>query len=154
MNIIELKERQDFSNDIKLSSIYSQFGELLYDLKKKELSINSIESINVSVEKINSSLLTGNELRKLVKQEQTAILKQVEKEHKIVPKNYYRNLWMLLGFTCFGLPIGVTFGLSIGNIGLMGVGLPIGMAIGSIVGSGLDKKALNEGRQLNLEIKY
>lgn len=60
---------------------------------------------------------------------------------------------MLFGFTAFGLPIGVAFGLSMGNIGLMGVGLPLGMAIGLAVGYLLDKKALNEGRQLNIEIE-
>ncbi|MNR38502.1 hypothetical protein D3C85_1566120 [compost metagenome] len=103
---------------------------------------------------MNISSFIGNDFKKLIKQEQTAILKHVEKAHKIAPKNYYRNLWMLLGFTAFGLPIGVSFGLSIGNIGLMGVGLPIGMAIGAAVGSSMDKKALSEGRQLDIEIKY
>ena len=61
---------------------------------------------------------------------------------------------MLFGFTGFGLPIGVAFGLLMGNIGLMGLGLPIGMAIGLAFGVTMDKKALNEGRQLNIAIKY
>jgi hypothetical protein len=154
MNIIELKDRQNISSDIKLTRIYSQFGELLRELKKKELSQNIIKSINEGVEKLNSSSLTGNELRKLVKQEQTKALKQVEKELKIIPKSYYQNLWMTVGMSVFGVPIGVVFGLSMGNIGLMAVGLPIGMGIGIAVGLVMDKKALEEGRQLNLEIKY
>jgi hypothetical protein len=62
-------------------------------------------------------------------------------------------MWMLFGMSGIGLPIGVAFGLSIGNIGLLGLGLPIGMAIGLAIGMSLDKKALNEGRQLNIEIK-
>jgi hypothetical protein len=36
----------------------------------------------------------------------------------------------------------------------LGVGLPIGMAIGLAVGTGMDKKALAEGRQIDIEIKY
>ena len=154
MNIIELKDRQNISTDIKLKRIYIQFEELLSELKKKELSQNIVASINDSIEQINSSILTGTQLSKLVKQKQTTILKQTEKELKIVPRNYYRNIWMLFGFTAIGLPIGVIFGLSLGNIGLLALGLPIGMAIGAAIGSSLDKKALNEGRQLNLEIKY
>ena len=71
----------------------------------------------------------------------------------MVPKNYYRNMWLALGMSVFGLPIGVAFGASIGNMGLLGVGLPIGMAIGTLVGSQMDKKALKESRQLNIEIK-
>ena len=76
-----------------------------------------------------------------------------EKELKIVPKNYYRNLWMVLGMSAFGLPLGVAFGLSLGNIGLLAIGLPIGMAIGTLVGSKLDKKALESGKQLDIELK-
>ena len=48
----------------------------------------------------------------------------------------------------------VAFGTSIGNMGLLGIGLPIGMVIGMAVGSGMDKKAVESGKQLDLEIKY
>jgi hypothetical protein len=41
-----------------------------------------------------------------------------------------------------------------GNIGLLGIGLPIGMGVGVGVGSYLDKKALTEGRQLDVDLKY
>jgi hypothetical protein len=36
----------------------------------------------------------------------------------------------------------------------LGIGLPVGMVIGMAVGSGMDKKAFEAGRQLDLEIKY
>lgn len=154
MNIIELKRLQIVSDDVKLKKIYSQFEELLKELEKKNLPQNTIAIINSHVELINSSKLTGIQLRKFVKQQQTAILKHVEKAHKIVPKNYYQTMWLLFGMTVFGLPIGSMIGLSLHNIGLLGLGLPIGMGIGVLVGFSMDKKALNEGRQLNLEIKY
>ncbi|MNK00609.1 hypothetical protein D3C87_183970 [compost metagenome] len=154
MSIIDLKERPAITNDFKLNTLYFQFGKLLSELEKKNLPQDTCNFINERIERVNISSFIGNDFKKLIKQEQTAILKHVEKAHKIAPKNYYRNLWMLLGFTAFGLPIGVSFGLSIGNIGLMGVGLPIGMAIGAAVGSSMDKKALSEGRQLDIEIKY
>ncbi|MBP8067050.1 MAG: hypothetical protein KAY27_00670 [Pedobacter sp.] len=154
MTIIELKERQITTSETKLTAIYFQFGELLIELGKKELSLNSIELINKCVEIVNNSSLEDKKLIKLIKEKQTAILKQVEKEHKIVPKNYYRNLWMLFGMSGIGLPIGVAFGLTINNIGMLGIGLPIGMGIGLAIGASLDKKALNQGKQLDLEIKH
>ena len=95
----------------------------------------------------------GTALSHLIKKKQNKIIKLTEKELKIVPKNYYRNLWMVLGMSAFGLPLGVAFGLSLGNIGLLAIGLPIGMAIGTLVGSKLDKKALESGKQLDIELK-
>ena len=91
MNITELKTRQGIENDVKLSRIYSQFSELLSELKKKTLNQSVADTISQGVEEINASSLTGNELTKLVKQKQTAILKQAEKELKIVPKNHYQT---------------------------------------------------------------
>lgn len=147
MNIIEPKERQNISDNIKLSRIYNQLGELLKELEKKELPHKIIESVNQDIEELNTTTLTSNELRKLVKQKQTKIIKLVEKELKITPKNYYRSLWFVLGMI-FGSAIGPGFGIS------FGIGIPIGMVIGIAVGSAIDKKAFEEGRQLDVEIKY
>ena len=154
MTIIELKERPNICSNTKLTNIYSQLGELLTELNKKELSQSTVETINQDIEELNASLLIEDKLRKLVKQKQTKILKQLEKEFKIVPKNYYRTLWLAVGMSAFGVPIGVIFGLSVGNMGLLGIGLPIGMVIGMAVGAKLDQNALQAGKQLNLEIKY
>ena len=153
MEIKELNSRLNGITDDKLNKIYTQFVELLNELRKRELSENIVKQINLCIDKINSSTLEEKHLTKFIKQEQTLILKQIEKEIKVVPKNYYRNLWLVLGMTTFGLPIGVSIGLSLGNIGLLGIGLPIGMVIGLAFGSKLDKKALTENRQLNIELK-
>ena len=153
MEFKKLNNRQEILTDDKLFKSYNQFVELHNELKKRELSEDLIKSVNLSVDKINSSTLKDKQLIKFIKKEQSSILKQIAKEHKIVPKNYYRNLWLALGMSAFGLPIGVALGLSVGNIGLLAIGLPIGMAIGLAFGSSLDKKALNEGRQLDIEIK-
>ena len=85
---------------------------------------------------------------------QTKIIKSLEKEFKIVTKNYYRKVWVALGMAAFGIPLGVVFGAILGNMAFLGIGLPIGMVIGIAVGSGLDKKALDENRQLDVELKY
>jgi predicted RND superfamily exporter protein len=136
MKIIELKEPQHINTNIK------------------DLPASLIDFINGHVSELNGSSVNDAELIKAIKQKQTIILKQVEKDLKIVPQNYYRNLLMLFGMSGIGLPIGVTFGMMNENMGLLGIGLPIGMMIGLGIGLMMDKKAFKEGRQLNLEIKY
>lgn len=152
MNIIELRQR--IPENPKLNTSYIQFEKLLQELRKKQLPPPIIALVNQDVESINSIPDTGDELKKALKHAQTKIIKLIEKELKIVPMNYYRNIWLVLGMSAFGLPIGAAIGLSIGNIGLLAVGLPIGMLIGMVIGSTMDKKALQEGRQLAIEIKY
>ena len=151
MQLIHLN-KIDNSN-IKIANSIKQFNSLIKLLNDKNLTINVIKKINDDITELNSSQVMGTALSHLIKKKQNKIIKLTEKELKIVPKNYYRNLWMVLGMSAFGLPLGVAFGLSLGNIGLLAIGLPIGMAIGTLVGSKLDKKALESGKQLDIELK-
>lgn len=152
MKLHELNHRTE-DNDIKLNEVYTQFKNLLIELEKRELPETIVVSINNDIDEINSTTYAGNELRKSIKNKLQRIIKLLEKELKLVPKNYYRNLWMVLGMTVFGIPLGVAFGTSLGSMAYLGIGLPIGLAIGLAFGDGMDKKALKEGRQLDLEIK-
>lgn len=154
MEIKELKKRPSIDQNKKLISAYAQFDQLLTELKKKELPEEIIKSINNGIDQINSVSESENELRKQIRKTQSVILKLIEKELKLVTKNHYRNTWLALGMAAFGIPLGVAFGTSSGNMGLIGIGLPIGMVIGMAVGSDMDKKAVKSGRQLDLEIKH
>ena len=78
----------------------------------------------------------------------------IEKELKLVTKNHYRNTWLALGMAAFGIPLGVAFGTSLGNIAFIGIGLPNGLAVGIAVGTGMDKKVFEEGKLMDLEIKH
>ena len=80
------------------------------------------------------------------------IVHRVNKELKLVPKNYHRNQWMVLGMTVFGIPLGIAFASAIDNMSFLAIGLPIGMPIGMAVGANMDQKAAKEGRQLDVEI--
>ena len=153
MQLIELKENEHLDSDIKLSQLFNQLKSLLIELKNRELPNNIIESINADAEEINATTQTGSSLRKLLKVKQSKILKLIEKELKIVPKKHYQKLWFVMGVSAIGLPIGVALGASMGNMGLIGIGMPIGMLVGRILGSNMDKKAFESGRQLNIEIK-
>jgi hypothetical protein len=131
-----------------------QFEKFLTELRKKELPDGLVMAINKDIEALNTTSGSGNERRKSIRKIQTRLIKLIEKEVKLVPKNYYRNLWQTLGMAAFGIPIGAVFGASLGNMAFLAVGLPIGMAVGIAHGTGLDKKAQAEGRQLDIEIKY
>ena len=148
MQITGLKNLPDTNHDEKLTLAYIQFQHLLNELSKKPLPDTIVATINQEVSELN--VLTTTEG---LKQKQKNILKLLEKQLKMVPKNYYRNLWFVLGMTAFGLPIGVAISLSVHNMGLLGTGFPFGMFIGLAVGAAMDKKAFTEGRQLDLEVK-
>jgi hypothetical protein len=92
-------------------------------------------------------------LGKIIRRTQSRILILIEKELKLVTKNHYRNTWLAVGMSAFGLPIGVVFGAILENMAFIGIGLPLGMAIGIAVGTAMDKKASENGKQLDLEIE-
>jgi hypothetical protein len=154
MEIVKPNLKPELLTDTKTKALYDQLQQLLNELEKNKISAETVEKINRETAIINSTALRDKDLHKVLKQKQNDIIKLLEKEHKIVPKNYYRNLWMAVGMGAFGLPIGVAFGLLMHNIALLSIGLPIGLGIGVVVGSSLDKKAEAEGRQLNVEIKH
>ncbi|MGB5402964.1 MAG: DMT family transporter [Robiginitalea sp.] len=154
MEIKELKNRPDIDQHKKLYASYNQFDKLLMELRRKELTNETVNSINDRIARVNSVTGSEKELRKQIKNTQSHIVKLIEKEHRLVMKNHYRNTWLAVGMAVFGIPLGVAFGASLGNMAFLGIGLPIGMAIGSTVGTAMDKKAFEEGRQIDLEIKH
>ena len=150
----KLIERQPILENTKVISRYHQLGELLKALEKRELPNEIIDFINQHIELLNSVSDTEKYFAKTIKEKENEIIKHIEKKTNVVPKNHYRKRWLALGIGAFGLPIGVAIGSGSGNMGLLGVGLPIGMGIGIVVGSSMDKKAFNEGRQLDFEVKH
>ncbi|MCX8524728.1 hypothetical protein OF897_12480 [Chryseobacterium formosus] len=154
MEINQLNLNSEQISNEKVKNLYLQIQELIEKLNHKNIPSETVQFINQKISDVNATVLIGSQLQKLLKTTQTTIIKKLEADHKIVPKNYYRNLWTALGMSAFGLPFGLLFGLLIGNIGLMAIGLPIGLAIGVGVGTSMDKKALKEGRQIDIELKF
>ncbi len=154
MEIKKLKYRPDKYQDKKLNASCTQFDKLLVELRTKELPDKTVHSINDGIDQINAVSESEKELSKQIKNTQSRIIKLIEKEHKLVTRNHYRNTWLALGMAAFGIPLGVAFGASLGNMAFLAIGIPIGLVIGIAVGSGMDKKAFEEGRQIDLEIKH
>jgi hypothetical protein len=153
MDIKKLTKRPDIDADKKLGRAFTQFETLLAELRKKDLPDEIALLINDGVEQTNAVSASDKELSKQIRKSQSGIIRLVEKELKLVTKNHYRNSWLVIGMSAFGIPIGVAFGSSVGNMGFLGLGLPIGMVIGIAVGASMDKKAFKNGKQLDIEIK-
>lgn len=141
-DLIEPRQRKPFD----------QLQALLQELNTRDLPPDTAAAIQQRVHELNESVLPAGPWLRRMQQTQTAILKQLQKDLKLVPRHYYRNLWMLLGIGAFGMPFGLLFGMVLKNLALFGIGLPFGMSIGMAVGASLDKKAAQEGRQLNTPI--
>jgi hypothetical protein len=153
MELKELKEIPGVEPFKRLIYKYDEFGRLIDLLKKRDLPAELVSTINQDIEGINSLSVANKELLKQVRIAELRILKLIEKEQKLVPKNTYRTRWMAIGMAGIGIPIGVAFGASQGNMAFLAIGIPIGMAIGIGIGTGMDKKAMEEGRQLDIEIR-
>jgi hypothetical protein len=116
MEIKELNISLNSFTDDKSTKIHTQFVDLLNELRK-ELPENIVRSLNLCVKKINSSTLADKQLSKFIKQEQTSIIKQIEKEIKLCQKLLSQSLVSSWN-DCFWITNGAAIGLSLGNIGL------------------------------------
>ncbi|WP_075349391.1 hypothetical protein [Algoriphagus marinus] len=148
MSIISLSPRPSFETHPKLAKQSLSLENLLTAISRKDIPEAQASKINEIIAGINNFSGPDPELLKAMKAGQAAILKLLEKELKIVPQNHYQTLWMALGMSAIGLPLGVAFGAAIGNMAFLAIGIPIGMSIGIALGNGMDVKAKNEGRQL------
>ncbi|MDD3333769.1 MAG: hypothetical protein WC191_10595 [Proteiniphilum sp.] len=154
MGINELRKRKGIGENKQLIDAYIQFEKLLTQLRKRKLPDEVVQAINTNIDLIDPDPGTEEDLRKQLRKTQSDILRLIEKELKLVPKNHYRNVWLALGIAAFGVPLGVVFGASLGNMGYLAIGIPFGLSIGLAIGTGLDKKAADEGRQLDVEINF
>ncbi len=102
-------------------------------MTKKEIPESIISVINADIENTNSFSVTLQELSKQTGKTRGRILTLIEKELQLVPINHYRNFWMAVGMSAFGVPLGIAFGTAIDNVSFLGVALPIGMVIGMAI---------------------
>ena len=151
--IQKLIQRPDFAGDKRFDVVFWQAVKLTDVLRSREIPDHIVVKINSGIITINSFPGQSREITKMLRNFVSSTITLLEKELKLVPKNYYQNQWLALGMAAFGIPLGVAFGTSLGNMAYLGIGLPIGLAIGMAVGSGMDKKAAVEGRQLDLDLK-
>lgn len=151
MKIEELRQRSVVNQDAVLHRMFSKYDSLLTELRSKDLPDDVVAYINKGVEQVNAAPDYG--LKVKISAVQREMLKMLEDRLRIVTKKHYQRYWMPLGVGYFGVPIGIIWGLAVGNIGLMGIGMPVGMVFGIAYGAFLDKKAMKEGRVLDVDAK-
>lgn len=137
----------------KLKKRFGLFNQLIEEINKKDIPKESLHLISEMIKELQSNPKSAKLYAINIRRTQTKILRMLQKEHKIVPKNQFRNMWMAIGMSAFGVPMGVAFGASLQNMAFIGIGIPVGMIIGMAIGAGMDKKAEQEGRQLNIQIE-
>ena len=152
--IKELNKRSSIDQDKKLKRNIVKFESFLGELKKREIPSEVVIIINRHIDEVNSFSGSIKGLRKQICKSQSDILKLLERELNLFAKNHYRNIWLAIGMSAFGVPFGVAFGAVLDNMGYIGIFLPIGMAIGMAIGTEKDKKVFKEGNQLEVEVNY
>lgn len=136
------------SKDKRLSNQILDFENLLGELSERDLNPTCLNTINQQIDALNGFNGGEKKYARLLRTVRMRIFKSLEKEHKIVPKNYYTTTWLVLGMTIFGLPFGLIFSVALDNFAFIGIGLPIGMPIGMALGASKDAQAAKKGLQL------
>lgn len=152
MELKKLIQRPQIAEHKKINAAYTQLENLMNALLKRELPDTVVEAINKDIEALNLISDSEKSFRTQILKQQSKIIKLLEEELKWVAKGHYRTTWLAIGMAAFGIPMGVVLGVVLGNMAFLGIGLPFGMAVGMAVGISMDKKAFDEGRQLDIDL--
>ena len=148
MDIEKLIELKNAANNPRLIKAYNKVLILIEALSSREIPSEILNNINESVKFLNSFAGTEKEHTKAFNKTYTSILTLVKKELKLVPKNHYKTLWMVMGMS-----FGVAFSVILNDSGNIAIGIGLGTLIGIVVGANLDKNAEEAGNQLEMEEK-
>ena len=153
MLLSTLTIRPSFELNPKLAKAAHNLSTLLTAIGEKEIPESVESQINEIIAQVNEFKGTDPHLIKQMKAAQASILKLLENELGLVAKNHYQLQWLAIGMAVFGIPMGVAFGMSLGNLAFLGIGLPIGMAIGIAIGNQKDKEAALNEKQFDWQAK-
>jgi hypothetical protein len=138
-------------NEIKNESKHFRyFRELCEVIPVPKISEETVREINERIDLINEKSGQEDDFNKLSRKKAHEVIKLLEKNHKIVTKSYYQNLWMAIGMSAFGVPMGFAFSTALDNFAFFAIGLPIGMSMGLAIGASMDTKAKKEGRYMDI----
>ena len=152
MIFTQFKPKAAYRTNDELKQKFNEFKKLLVALKEKEIPVVHVEEINADIVLINN--FDGDEagLLKQYKNSLAGIISMLESKLSLTPKGYYRNKWMAIGIFVFGIILGTVLGVVSDNIAFIALGIPLGVGLGLAIGRIKDKKALQKGNQLDIEI--
>jgi len=139
-------------NDLKLRTAINNFTVLIDEIKVKAIPEEVCYKINSQIDFMNT-LVNSDESKIKKKLEITyhKILLILRRDLGIVPENYYRNLYLALGMSVFGLPIGALIAFLSGNYSFLAIGMLFGLSIGVLVGAKKDKIADEENKVIKVQ---
>ncbi|MEQ9188836.1 MAG: hypothetical protein RLP15_13970 [Cryomorphaceae bacterium] len=153
----ELHQIADLSEIKEGSKAYKRLQKLrrfIAEIEKHPVPEEISELINQQIDVLNAHHGTQNQVGKAILRCQRKLLDLAVRKLKLTPRNYHRNVWTGLGMAVFGVPLGISFGLSMQNMGLLGIGIPVGLVIGIALGAAMDRKAKERGNQLDVDMIY
>lgn len=153
MSLSTFNPRPSFEENPKLAKAAHNLRALISAIEQKTIPPSQKNQINEIITGLNDFNGSGPQLIKQIKTAQASILKLLEKDLGLVAKGHYQTQWLAIGMAAFGIPLGVAFSTSLGNMAFLGIGLPIGMAIGIAIGTSKDKDVLSQGKQLDWPVK-
>jgi hypothetical protein len=112
MEIKDLTIKGEYKGDEKLEKRISNFQSYIDLLNSRDLDNDIIDAINSSIDELNNFEGSKRKFKLRLMKVRSQVVRHVEKQAKLVPQNYYRKLWLALGMSVFGMPIGVVFGTS------------------------------------------
>src|SRR5690606_28385074 len=113
--IPKLQKRDDLAQTEKLTQEFDSMQKLIDALNEKAIPAGIADSISQQLAPLNHPAIPAPQYTKMLADRRKSILKQVEKELKLVPQKHYLKTWMALGMSAFGLPFGVAFSMMLKN---------------------------------------
>ena len=145
--IDELNVRASQTEDKKLKKWLSCSSRLLSELQERGLPASDFNECF----KILRKQLDGDTRYTQIRSFYTLLTETARKKFNLTTPNYYQTLWMSIGMSVFGIPFGIAFSSALDNYAFFAIGLPFGLSIGLALGAARDKKAKDEGTQLNVQ---
>ena len=105
----------DRNQDKKLSAAFLKLDALVDALNSRPIPGSLSEEINSRIRAVNSLQGSSQTVIKELNSTYAAILKLIEKELQLVTRHHYRTLWMVVGMSAFGLPIGLVVSMLVNN---------------------------------------
>lgn len=146
INSVEIPPAEQIN--LKVEQQLRKLKKMIDELRTKNLQHVSIEFINDIIQKLYQLDFNSKTSRYKIGQFKREILNYLQKNEGMFAKGHFTALYMTVGMSAIGLPLGVVFGFAVDNLGLLGVGLPIGLALGLALGRKKDMRIKQEGKQL------
>lgn len=73
MKIQELNQKPGITSNTNLNRVFNQFEKLLSELRKKEILVKIVQTINKNIEKLNAVSDSYKEFRKHIRKKQAII---------------------------------------------------------------------------------